>query len=113
MRSLDFTKWLKSGLRRLSMRWPPISATRKYARVARGQYRCAGYGETGEHIVPRSIKGKINIFVDHVEPVGSSDDWDTHIHRLFCDEEGLQLLCKVCHDRKTRDENSRRTEEVS
>ena len=107
MRSFSFPNWLRSGLRRMSMRWPPINAARKNARVARGKYLCAGYGETGEHIVPRSVNGKVAIFVDHIEPVGSFTDWDTYVRKLFCSEDNLQLLCKECHNRKTKNENSR------
>ena len=96
--------WLKGALRRASMRWPPIYTTRKNARVARGKYRCAGYGR-GEHIVPLTLQGKANTFVDHIIPVGKFIDWNTYIKNLFCDSSNLQILCRECHDRKTKDES--------
>jgi hypothetical protein len=48
-----------------------------------------------------------NIFVDHIEPVGgreTSGGWDGVIERLYCEIDGLQVLCKACHDLKTKEE---------
>lgn len=42
------------------------------------------------------------IFIDHIVPVGSLDEG--FIKRLFCSSEGLQALCKACHQAKTNEE---------
>ena len=56
---------------------------------------------------------KKNAKVDHVDPVvpyhlkqaeiGEGKDFTLgmYVDRLFCDEDGLQVLCKPCHDLKT------------
>lgn len=57
--------------------------------------------------------------VDHIDPVVPITgflktkgflgyDWDLVIRRLFCEIEGLQVLCKPCHKLKTADERSER-----
>ena len=99
----SFENWLKSALRKVSMRWPPIASLRKSCRVGRGLYQCNGYGREG-HTVPLTSNGKPNTFVDHVDPVGSFKDWDTYVHRLFCSPANLQLLCAECHNLKTKEE---------
>jgi len=37
--------------------------------------------------------------VDHIEPVGSGS-WDGIIERMFCEADGLMVLCKECHKAK-------------
>jgi hypothetical protein len=52
-----------------------------------------------------------NIFVDHISPIISGDNrnnWNDIINRMFVEEEGLQVLCKDCHDAKTKDEREKR-----
>lgn len=55
---------------------------------------------------------KSEIHVDHIDPVGTTpefppplpdtnDGWDEWLMRLWCDEHNLQVLCKVCHKKKT------------
>ncbi len=44
------------------------------------------------------------VAVDHVLPAGSlksQPDLHPFLLRLFCNKEGLQVLCNECHDRKT------------
>ena len=53
-----------------------------------------------------------NIAVDHIDPVVNPTtgfvSWDNLIERLFVEKDGLQLLCKACHDEKTSDERKLR-----
>lgn len=79
-------------------------------------YLCAGYKKRA-HKVPASIKvGKKrvnNIQVDHVIPVIGPEgfvDWNTFIDRLFTTKDNFQVLCKACHDAKTKDEKELRNE---
>jgi len=39
--------------------------------------------------------------VDHIEPVGSGS-WDGIIERMFCEADGLMVLCKECHKAKEK-----------
>jgi len=110
--------FVRGGLRSISMRWPPKSEVKKRARVARGVYRCRGYKRTG-HNVPVTLPPKPgnkrrinNAVVDHINPVIDPAvgfvSWDSLIDRLFCEADGLQVLCAECHKAKTADERSRR-----
>lgn len=48
-----------------------------------------------------------DVQVDHIIPAGSlqsTDDLKGFVERLFCSIDGLQVLCKPCHDDKTQKE---------
>lgn len=50
--------------------------------------------------------------MDHIEPVvpeSGWDSWDGYIERLFCNEDGYQVICKSCHKKKTASENFHRS----
>jgi 5-methylcytosine-specific restriction endonuclease McrA len=52
-----------------------------------------------------------DVTVDHIVPVvplGGHDSWDEVIERLFCELDGLQVLCQPCHKVKTAEENATR-----
>lgn len=53
-----------------------------------------------------------NVSVDHIIPVIPTNSvfttWDDFINRLFCDISNLQILCKSCHDEKTKKERDQR-----
>lgn len=97
-----FNSFLKSALRTASNKWPPKFAVKKKAWVERGKYMCAGY-KRDPHIVPAK-----EIVIDHIDPVICPEkgfqSWDVTIERMFCEEDGLQALCKECHIAKTKDE---------
>lgn len=100
-----FNSFIKGGLRTLTKRWGPIHQTRKEAWVRRGVYKCAGWKRRWHH-----VRWKDGVYVDHIEPVIGSEgfkDWNTVIKRMFVEREALQVLCKDCHDRKTKDERKR------
>lgn len=106
-----YRSFITSILRSGSRRWGPIHSTKKKARVSRGKYKCAACNKTVG--ASKVIKGKrvSNVFVDHIEPVvptSGFDTWDGFIGRLFCEEDNLQVLCRSCHDNKTRRETTQR-----
>jgi hypothetical protein len=95
-----FNSFIKSGLRKLSQKWPPRFEIISNARVERGVYICAGY-KRPEH----KVRYKDGINVDHIKPIMKGNPtWNTIIKRMFCEKDGLQLLCKTCHNKKTKDE---------
>lgn len=106
-----FRSFIRSQLRAATMRWGPISDCLKDARISRGEYACAGCGQT----VPASIKvgGRRtkNVHVDHIAPIIDPDvgftTYDDLIERMFCEAPNLQVLCTECHDIKTNDEKAR------
>ena len=79
-----FNSFVRSALRQAWMKWPPNHQTKKDARVEKGKYRCAGW-KRKSHIVP------VTKLVDGKE-------------RMLCEQDNLQLLCRECHDRKTKEE---------
>lgn len=105
-----YNSFIKSFLRKASMRWGPINKVKKAAWVERGKYLCADCKE----VVPLTLNKKKNVYVDHIEPVVDPVtgfvDWNTYIERLLCEEENLQVLCKRCHDRKSEQESIVRKE---
>lgn len=92
---------MKWTLRKASYRWPPRYEAVKLARVGKGVYQCRGgckkQLKTGE------------FKVDHINPVVNPrlgfTTWDEYIRRMFCKARGYQVLCKECHDEKTKKEN--------
>ena len=109
-----YNSFIKSALRSASVRWPPKNNVKKAARVERGVYKCAGY-KVKAHKVPASLppqkeggKRVNNAVVDHIHPVINPKtgfvSWDDTIKRMFCEADGLQVLCHKCHSRKTMDE---------
>lgn len=103
-----FNSFIKGLLRRGTTRWGPIHSTKKAAWVERGKYLCADCKE----VVPLTVDKKKNVFVDHIEPIISPEEgfttWDDVINKMFCEPDNLQVLCKECHDKKTKDERDRR-----
>lgn len=104
-----FNSFIKSTLRGATRKWQPISDCLKEARTRRGFYKCNGCKEE----VPNSIKNDNgrrvkNVHVDHINPVINPETgfitWDDTIDRMFCEPEGLQVLCEKCHKEKTDEE---------
>jgi len=97
--------FLTNKIRRISYQWPPRKEAIKKARIERGRYRCN---------ICEGTFGPKEIQLDHVEPVvGEEDgfiDWNIYLERLFCSEEGFQVLCKPCHEAKTFLENQIRVQ---
>jgi len=103
-----YRSFIRSTLRRASMRWGPINSVKKKAWVERGKYLCASC----KQVVSLTLNGKKNVFVDHKVPVVDTEEgfkgWDVFIERLFCEESNLEVLCKSCHDTKSAGEREER-----
>lgn len=111
-----FFGFLRSGLREKFNRWPPKYEVIKLAceteqlldRYKTGKragqhktikmYRCVSCDDT--------FRQK-DVQVDHVKPAGtlkSFDDLGEFAKNLFVGTDGLQVMCKPCHERKTKKE---------
>lgn len=93
---------MRYSLRRASLRWTPRNNVKKKARVARGLYTCA---------MCNQMHRAKDVQVDHIVPVISEKgftSWDDFISRLFVQEDGMQLICSECHDKKTLAEGTAR-----
>ena len=99
-----FWSFIRSGLRQKSRWWKPITecklkAKRKYKGPNKRQkfeYQCS---------ICKEWFAEKNVNVDHIIGAGSlncADDLPGFVNRLFCEHENLQVLCKTCHDAKTK-----------
>lgn len=107
-----YNSFVKGGLRSISQRWPP-------------RYKVLSKAFVGQRINPKS--GRLAKFytcnqcgidfvakeveVNHiipVIPVTGFDSWDGVISRMFCEEDGLEVLCRPCHKAITKQENQER-----
>ena len=107
-------KWksfIKNQLRGATLKWAPIQDCLSAARVKRGFYLCAGCKEHVPNTIKQGAKRVKNVCIDHIEhvvPVTGWVSWDSCIERMFCEEDKLQLLCKECHDKKSKKEAAER-----
>lgn len=99
-----FWSFIRSALRQKSRWWKPISiAKQKAKRAYKGknkrqkfEYKCAG---CGNYFPDKEVN------VDHIIPAGKLncyEDLPEFVRKLFCEEDNLQVLCKKCHDIKTK-----------
>jgi 5-methylcytosine-specific restriction endonuclease McrA len=118
VKTINRKSWLTSQLRRISLKWPPLSNVRKANRrelprkvkkdgtlfaKPNFEYEC----NECKNWFP---SGKIQ--VDHINPIMGIDSstlsekefYGHFVFELFCYEDNLQLLCTSCHDKKTRNE---------
>jgi 5-methylcytosine-specific restriction endonuclease McrA len=116
---LDWTEgrirsFIVSALRTGARRWPPKYITLLDA--CTGQKVNIKSGRLAKHYTCAHCKEEYpskDVEVDHISPVVDVEtgfiDWNTFIDRLFCPKENLQVLCKVCHRQKTKEERGVRT----
>ena len=98
-----FYSFVRSALRRAFTRWPPNYAARKDARQPysgpnkrqQWQFKCAlcgGWWMQKETQIDHKIEcGSLRAF----------SDLSGFVERLFCEKDGLQVVCKKCHQEKT------------
>ena len=104
----QYTSWQKyliKALRKISINDPIRKDVFNRARVGKNQYLCA----TCDKTFPRHECND-----DHIDPVicpkEGWQDQEIFFARLFCAIENRQLLCKSCHNEKTKKERAIRYE---
>ncbi len=120
-------KWkgkIINALRRLSYSYPPRNEAKTRQKVAPATFECE-HCQTWVYegsktldkldLTPPKLLIKGKVAIDHKSPVIPLKsfkrppwDWDEYILRMFCDDSGFQILCKSCHDKKTKQENEER-----
>lgn len=109
-----YNSFVKSALRSASVKWPPRYTALNDAFVEKAinpstgrlakLYRC----QKCEQLFPQS-----GMEVNHIEPVipvTGFDSWDGVVARMFCEKDGLEVLCRTCHKVVTSEENKQRKE---
>lgn len=99
----QFWSFIRSALRMKSRWWKPITEIKKQSRRLcknctgrqKYEYKC---NECKKWFKDKEVE------VDHLVEAGSltcADDLAGFVERLFCEIDGLQVLCKKCHNKKT------------
>jgi hypothetical protein len=101
MTEAAYWSFLRSGLRSKSQRWPPrfkaLNDARRFVKGKRHkwEYLCA---ECHKWHKQKEVE------VDHIVPCGTLkaySDLPGFVERLFCEGDGLRIVCKPCHKRIT------------
>jgi hypothetical protein len=107
-----FHSFVKSALRSASIRWPP-----KYQKLSEALVGTKVNQKTGrmaKHYECNLCKGHFpakDVEVNHILPVVPIEgftSWDVIIERMFCEKDGLEVVCKPCHKIITQKENDER-----
>lgn len=105
-----FWGFIRAGLRQKSRWWKPVSLCKQNARR---NYKGPNKRQKYEYQCNYCKKwfADKNINVDHITPAGTltcANDLPGFVERLFCEVDGLQVLCSGCHNIKTQNEKSRK-----
>lgn len=98
-----------SGLRAASRRYPPkyevLAAAKTEKKINPTSGRLAQHYKCAKCKQDYPAK---DVQVDHkkpvVDPKTGFTTWDNYIDRMFCEKANLQVLCSVCHKKKTQKE---------
>lgn len=107
-----FNSFIKSALRSASVRWPPRYETLADAYV--GTIKNVKTGRMAKHYQCNCCKNAFpakDVQVNHITPVvpvDGFDSWDAVIARMYCEKDGLEVLCIPCHKGVTLRENNDR-----
>jgi 5-methylcytosine-specific restriction endonuclease McrA len=106
----------ENALRRASYKWKYRSKAVEKSVVEEGSYHIDIPGDRSRKKYECAMCGLIfrkkEVQVDHINPViplTGRDDMDGYVERMFCYEDGWQVLCKSCHKDKSDEENRNRT----
>jgi len=72
--------------------------------LRRVRFKCKTCGEANNRKLV-NIDQKLSVI-----PIIGKTDFNDYISRLFCGVNGLQILCKRCHNEKSKQENKQRRE---
>lgn len=103
-----YFQFIRSALRQAFSRYPVKYQVKDQAKRElkhkkgrqKYEYQCSKCG--------RWFAGK-EVEVDHIVPAGSLKDYDDlpgFVSRMFCEEDGLQVLCRECHKGKTLEDKN-------
>lgn len=99
-----FWSFIRSALRQKSRWWKPITQCKQNARRAyKGPNKRQKFEYQCKYCEQWFPEKRVN--VDHIIPAGTlrtAADLPGFVERLFCEIDGLQVLCSNCHDEKTK-----------
>jgi len=95
-----YESFIRSALRRASLRWP---VRQDVLKKARRPYTGPNTQQKWEYVCAcchKWVMGK-ETHIDHITPCGSLRPLDKFVDTLFCEADNLQVICKKCHKTKT------------
>ena len=99
-----FWSFIRSALRQKSRWWKPITQCKQKARRPyKGPNKRQKFEYQCKYCEQWFPEKRVN--VDHITPAGTlrtATDLPGFVERLFCEIDGLQVLCNNCHDEKTK-----------
>jgi len=99
-----FWSFIRSALRQKSRWWKPITQCKQKARRPyKGPNKRQKFEYQCKYCEQWFPEKRVN--VDHIVPAGqlrTAADLPGFVERLFCEIDGLQVLCSNCHDEKTK-----------
>ena len=99
-----FWSFIRSALRQKSRWWKPITQCKmKARRPYKGPNKRQKFEYQCRYCEQWFPEKRVN--VDHITPAGqlrTANDLPGFVERLFCEIDGLQVLCSNCHDEKTK-----------
>lgn len=112
MTEAAFRSWVRSSLRRMSLRWRPLHVVRGASKRPIIDAERQLWGNTVRFVHQCQLcMGWFPIKfidVDHIIPCGTLADIATDagpfILRMLCEEDGVRRLCKSCHKHITKAE---------
>lgn len=104
-----YFSFIRSALRRAWTKYPVRYQVMDKARTpytgkdkrTKWVYKCASCSE---------LFKSTEVQVDHIKPAGTLktySDLPGFVQTLFCESDNLQVLCKACHDVKTKEERKK------
>jgi len=110
-----FRSFIVSALRKCSSRWGPRTQCKKAARHREKLPNATGrlvFHSRCAHcmaLIPETLSVVDHIF-PVVDPAIGFTTFDEYIERMYCEQEGFQVLCQNCHSEKTEGERKIGTE---
>lgn len=106
-------QFIISVLRSGTQRYPPKYKRKEAARTEKKKNEMTGrlaqhYQCEHCHKEFPSSMVEVNHKNSVIDVAAGFVDWNDYIDRLFCEEDGFELLCKTCHAKETKRENEER-----
>ena len=97
---------IRSALRTGMRFWKPkLNVMNRAKRKYEGENKRQKFAYECEHC--KGLFKATDVQVDHVQPAGTLlaySDLPQFVERLYCGEDGLQVLCSECHRKKSNEE---------
>jgi 5-methylcytosine-specific restriction endonuclease McrA len=103
------TSTIRGGFRRWPNKFLVLKEALRGKKINKNSGRMAAHYECASchELFPNN-----EVQVDHIEPIVDPKvgfvSWDLFIENLFCSTSNLQVLCKWCHSKKTKEERGRK-----